>query len=491
MYDLITTSVLVLYPVVAICLFIFKPMNQAVIWTVLLAQLLLPVGPMIKFDQIPQFDKITIPCLSLLIGCAIVGRFKNLIPQKIGLVELLAGMFLLGPFVTSYNNAETLVYGPLHIAGVGVYDAISNLLIAGITLIPYFVGRTMMREEADNGEILRAMVLSMLAYSIPTLFEVRFSPQLHYWVYGAYSSDFDQAIRDGGFRPLVFMGHGLVLAHYVTIALIAAVGFWRLRLSTLLPSGRRATRISQDLSWLVGNYRIVACYFGLVLAFCRTLGADLYAIALSPLILFTTAKTQMKVAVVLAFLALLYPAMRYSNILSTDTLVNLATSISAERGGSLDYRFNNENLLLAHAVQKPIFGWGRYGRNRVYDEETGRDLVVTDGEWIVELSQWGIVGFIAEFGLLCLSVFKAAAALRYARTHRESVLFSVLALIVAASIFDLLPNAFLFPFTWLTAGVLLGRAEALVARRSVRAGDVISEEPINQLSPAFAMKKRA
>lgn len=481
MYDLITTSALVLYPIVAICLFAFKPFNQAVIWTVLLAQLLLPVGPMIKFDQIPQFDKSSIPCLSLLIGCAIAGRLQFLVSKKFGVVELLAGMLLFGPFVTSYYNGETLNYGPLRIGGVGLYDAISNFLSVAIKLIPYFVGRTMMREEADNAEILRAMVSGMLVYSIPTLFEVRFSPQLHYWVYGAYSSDFDQAIRDNGFRPMVFMGHGLVLAHYVMIALIAAVGFCKLRLSPV-------ARLRGGFTRVVG---FVACYLAVVLLFCRTLGADLYAIALSPLIWFTSAKTQMKVAVMLAFLALLYPALRYANIVSTESLVSLASSISVERGASLEYRFNNENLLLSHAAQKPMFGWGRYGRNRVYDEETGRDLVVTDGEWIIELSQWGIVGFIAEFGLLCLTVFKASAALRYAKNYRESTLFSVLALIVAASIFDLLPNGFLFSFTWLTAGVLLGRAEALLARSVVRSGAGVPEESINQMTSSFARKRRA
>ena len=30
------------------------------------------------------------------------------------------------------------------------------------------------------------------------------SPQLHYWFYGYYPSDFNQYMRDGGFRPMVF-----------------------------------------------------------------------------------------------------------------------------------------------------------------------------------------------------------------------------------------------------------------------------------------------
>jgi hypothetical protein len=478
MHDFITTSALALYPIVAIFLFASRRFSRAVIWTVLLAQLLLPVGPFIKFDKIPQFDKFSIPCLCLLIGCAMAGRVKFLVSKKFGLVEFLTALFLFGPFMTSFFNGEALRYGPLQLAGVGLYDAFSNLGSAFITLIPYFVGRTLMREEVDNAEILRALILSMLAYSIPTLFEVRLSPQLHYWVYGSYASMFAQSFRDGGFRPSVFMGHGLVLAHYMAIAVIAAVGLWRLRLSILSLWPR-----------VVSNYRIVAWYLAVILLFCRTLGADLYAIFFSFLVLFTSAKTQMKVAVMLVFLALLYPTMRYVDIAPTNTLVKIANSISEERGGSLDYRFNNENLLLKHAIQKPVFGWGRFGRNRVYDED-GKDLAVTDGEWIIVLGQWGAVGFIAEFGLLSLVLFKAAAALRYAKTRRESMLFSVLALIVASSIFDLLPNAFLFPWTWLMAGTLLGRAEALLARKTVVSENDLSEKAVDHLAPGLAIKGR-
>jgi hypothetical protein len=79
------------------------------------------------------------------------------------------------------------------------------------------------------------------------------------------------------------------------------------------------------------------------------------------------------------------------------------------------------------------------------------------------MGSFGLIGFIAEFGLLALCVFRAAMALKFTQTTKESVCLAALALIVALNTFDLLPNGWIMPWTWLLAGTLLGRAEALSA----------------------------
>ena len=86
---------------------------------------------------------------------------------------------------------------------------------------------------------------------------------------------------------------------------------------------------------------------------------------------------------------------------------------------------------------------------------------MTDGRWTITLGQFGLFGFLAEFGLLALTVFRAASTLRFAESERDSVFLGALALIIAINMIDLLPNASLSPWTWLLAGALLGRAEAL------------------------------
>ena len=75
--------------------------------------------------------------------------------------------------------------------------------------------------------MLRGLVVAGLIYSLPMLFEVRMSPQLHTWIYGYFPHSFGQQMRDGGFRPVVFIGHGLGVAFFVMTTVVAAAAFWR------------------------------------------------------------------------------------------------------------------------------------------------------------------------------------------------------------------------------------------------------------------------
>jgi hypothetical protein len=131
-----------------------------------------------------------------------------------------------------------------------------------------------------------------------------------------------------------------------------------------------------------------------------------------------------------------------------------------DRADSLRFRFDQEKQLLDKASRRVLFGWARFNRNHVFDEE-GKDTSVTDGRWIITLGQFGLVGFGAEFGLLALAVFRGALALKFAKRKNEGIFLAALALIVAINMIDLLPNASLSPWTWLLTGALLGRAETL------------------------------
>ena len=137
-------------------------------------------------------------------------------------------------------------------------------------------------------------------------------------------------------------------------------------------------------------------------------------------------------------------------------------AISEARGSSLKFRFDQEDQLLERASQRFWFGWGRYGRSRVFVESwTGAaaDASVTDGRWIITMGQFGLFGFLAEFGLLAFPVFRAASILRLQLPFREAVLVAALALIVAINVVELLPNSTLSPWSWFLAGALLGRSE--------------------------------
>lgn len=447
MQNWIASFALLLWPVVAFWLYRTRPINRATVWTILGGLLLLPVGEAIKLAPgIPQLDKFSVPNLAALLGCVFVARHRLRFFSRIGFVEVLLFMSLVGPFITSELNGDIIFAGGTTILpAVGHYDAVSAVISQFVFLLPFFLGRQFLRNAADSAEILHVLTIAGFLYSIPILFEVRFSPQLHYWFYGYSPSSFFMEMRGGGFRPMVFMGHGLLASFFMMTAVLAATALWRARARfAAVPA-------------------ITAAYLSVVLVLCKSLGSLLYGLALVPVVALTPPRLQLRIAVLLAAITLLYPMIRMADLVPTRFVYDWARSISKDRADSLQVRFDQERQLLNRASQRLIFGWGRYGRSVIYDPESGKITSLTDGLWIITIGQFGIFGFLAEFGILAFPIFSAAAALRYTDWAQDRVFLAALALIIAVNMIDLLPNATITPWTWLLAGALLGRAEALRA----------------------------
>ena len=58
-------------------------------------------------------------------------------------------------------------------------------------------------------------------------------------------------------------------------------------------------------------------------------------------------------------------------------------------------------------MEKPLFGWGGWGRNRVFSKEDGKDLSITDGQWAIEIGETGILGFLIYYAILFTPLFYA------------------------------------------------------------------------------------
>lgn len=433
------------WPLVSIILFRVLPAVEALLWTILGAQMFLPELTELKVEMLPQIDKNSIASICALVGCMATAH-QSPVKTRVGLAGILLTMYFVGPLITSYLNGDVVVVGARVLPGVGVYDGISASISQLFMVIPFFLGRRYLNLPAGTESVLRVLAIAGLIYSLPVLFEVRMSSQLHRWIYGFFPSDFVTEGRAGGFRPVVFMGRGLIVAFFTLTSAVAAAALWR--------AGRSIGRIGGGLA---------TTYLGGVLLVCKSWGALTYGIVLVPLVRFARPRVQVLFAAIIVSIALTYPVIRYLNLFPEQELLQLASDISPDRAASLQTRFVNEDQLLARASERFLFGWGRYGRNRVYDEESGRDVSLTDGRWIITLGTWGIFGFIAEFGLLALVVFRAVSALRFAKAREQSLLAS-LAVICAITLFEQLPNASIRPWTWLIAGALLGRSEALQKR---------------------------
>jgi hypothetical protein len=457
---------LLAWPLVAFLLYRTRPASEATVWTILGALLLLPSQLPIKIPMIPAIDKSSVSVLSAVAGCFLFAPRLKRFGSGLGLAEILAAAYIFGPVVTSVLNNDLIVIGGRVLPGVDWYDGISALLSQTILFLPFFVGRRFLYKVEDIEIILRALALAGLLYSLPMLFEIRFSPQLSTWIYGYFPSSFDGEIRYDGFRPVVFTNNGLTAAFFVSTAFLAAVVLWRVnsRLGKLPAGG-------------------VLAYLGALLILCKSSGALVYAIVFGFLVRWTKPATQVRVAVLLAGIAIFYPVLRMADYFPTDELVSISSTFNQERADSLKFRFEQEQQLLARASERLFFGWGRYGRNRVYEEDSGRDTSTTDGLWILMLGQFGLVGFLAQFGLLTLPIFRVGAAIKRVQSEREGIFLAALAGIAALTVIEQLPNSSVSPWSWLLAGALLGRSESIMAKaRGSRIGREVVAKPSGGLA---------
>ena len=243
---------------------------------------------------------------------------------------------------------------------------------------------------------LRSSSYSALIYTPLCLYEVRMSPQLHLRVYGFMQHEFLQTIRFNGFRPMVFMQHGLALALFLTSATLAA--------GMLLCSG--AARPLRALIPVRFPYLFASLL--LVLALTTVLTKSIGALVLGAvgIVVFVSAlrlRTRW-LLVCLVLVGPLYIAARTSGAWKGSDLVPLVrTTLGQDRADSFEIRQINEDLLMARAFEGPPLGWGGWGRNRLHDR-FGKDLTITDGLWIITLGERGFLGLLSLYLAMLLPV---------------------------------------------------------------------------------------
>lgn len=451
---------LVAWPLVIIVMFRAMSLERALIWSVLGGYLFLPQLSEVNFPGIPAFNKVSIPNLTaFFVITAILGKLPGLMP-KAWPGRLLVVALVLSPAVTVLTNLEPIRFGVqsygsfavmdpsalvrAELPGLRAYDSLAALVGQFIFLLPFFLAREFLRSEAAIRELLRALVVAIMIYSLPMLFEVRFSPQLHTWIYGFFQHDFGQTIRFGGFRPIVFTPHGLWLALFTFKALLASVA-----LTIMAPPERK------------GRMLAISLFVVLLLILCRSMGPIVLALALLPPLIFAPRRVHLLIGLAVAVLVLAYPVLRGAGVIPTDALLALVERIDGDRAGSLGFRFRNEDLILAHVAEKPLFGWGGWGRFMPHDPLTGANYVVVDGHWIIVIGQYGWLGYLALFGLLVLPLISLWRQSRRAMAPEIPFAVSALVLVYAGNLIDLLPNATLIPFSLLIGGALLGHAEVV------------------------------
>lgn len=455
-------------PLLFFVIFKIYPPVLASALSLMIGYLFLPSDVGVDLPLLPEFDKefITVFCVALFVSLEVSKRQAvqrrverglqlktdkerpkvqgGLLPQHPVAVALIV-LFFFSAIMTGLTNADQIVTNSgVLLPGYTVYSTLSLCLDVGVTLMPFLLGRKLFAHPESQKTLLAVLAICMFGYSAFALFEIRMSPQLHNWVYGFHPYSFIQAMRDGGFRPSVFLTHGLWLALLNAMAIIAAIGAYRARVGSVDPK-----------FWL-----LVAGWLFLVLAISNSLGAFLLAIAFVPVALFFSTRAQPIIAACIGLVILVYPALRERGLVPVETVVNLAENVNESRAQSLAFRFENEQDLLDLVSERPLAGWGGYGRGMLWNEWTGEASTIVDGYWIIAFSIGGYLRYIAEYGLLTFAFFQILIRGRKLDIGPETAILTILATV---NLIDMIPNGTATIITWVIAGGLVGRIEILRA----------------------------
>jgi tetratricopeptide (TPR) repeat protein len=414
------------WPVIVVLIFNVLPPRKAVVGSFVIAWLFLPnVGYVIP--GLPDYTKMTATVIGVLIGSMIFdqARFFAFRPRWFD-IPIVA--WCLGAFVTTIMNDLT------------AYNGLSLMIVELVNWgLPYFIGRLYLSDLDAMKELAEAIAIGGICYIPLCLLEMRLSPVLQYWV---YNIGVREGMRYGGFRPMVFMSTGLMLGIWMANASVVSYALWSFG----------TIKSIRGISFGMLTLALVVTTF-----LCKSTGAIglmLFAIV----VLWITKRFKKPLALwVMVLIPPLYCTTRSFDLWSGQNIVEMAkATVGDERARSFEYRLEMEQLLVARAFERPIFGWGGFNRFQVTNE-TGRTITVPDGFWVIAL---GVQGFIGLTSMLALFVLPMILTLRRfpMATWSDPRVGPVvgLALMLSMTMIDFLSNAMIMPLYPLAIGGFLG-----------------------------------
>jgi hypothetical protein len=409
---------------VVITLFSKLPPRRAVISSFLFAWMFLPMAEY-PIPGLPDYTKMSATCWGVLIA-ALIFDSNSIFSFRFKTIDIPMIIWCLCPLFSSLTN------------GLGIYDGISESLAQTVTWgFPYFIGRIYFDNLESLKEFAIGIFIGGLIYMPLCWFEIRFSPQLHRIFYGYHQRAFLQTMRYGGFRPMVFMEHGLM------------VGIWMMS-STLIGLWLWVTGILKKVKGIPISVLVIMLLITSIL--CKSTGAiALFIVGIG--ILLITKKIKINIMLICLMLAsVLYVSTRATGFWDGENFTMFIYEHDKERAQSLWTRFDNENMLIEKALEKKTFGWGGWGRSRVYDEE-GEDITITDGLWIIVFGKNGLFGLTA---LMASILFPMVILMKrynpWDLFHPKVVSATLLSVLLGLYMVDSLLNAMVNPIFMVASG---------------------------------------
>ncbi len=421
------------------------PPGKAALYSILIGTLFLPEMVAFKLPLFPEFVKQRVLNLALLI--AVLSRPK--LPKAESWVGWWVGLMFVSSFMTYRTNQDTVTSGIVTMNGLVFRDGMYSFLADATSgVMATYLAMRCFRGERDILNWVRLLTGFGLIYAIPLLWESRMSPQLHTNLYGFPAvDDFGQSMRWGGYRPVAFMAHGLAVSLFMMGTVVTAAVMSRF--------GMRIWRLSGSQAFW---------FLLLTTIWCKSTGTWIYMAIAVPMARYASAKAMHRTATVLASIVTLYPFLRSTQIFPVDWILAQAAKISADRMQSLKFRFDNEDLLLKHAMERPWFGWSTsFGRNNLFDD-FGSRVTTTDGAWIIAVGHGGLMGLFLYLGIPVLSIFLAASRAKKIRDPRYRTMIAALNLYLAFMWVDILPNGQFTMMPFFLGGALCAMTKTLGSR---------------------------
>ncbi len=435
------------WPLAALLIFVFLEPRRAVLVALLAGWLFLPVARF-TFPGV-TYSRWVACAAGALLGVLLFDS-RKILKLRLGWIDLPMIAWCLCPIPSSITN------------NLGFYDGFRGAVDQILQFaIPYILGRLYFHDPKGLREVAVGLFVGGLIYLPLCLIEMRMSPQLHSWVYGYHQHEWGQAFRFGGWRPVVFMNHGLEVGMWMSAASLAGVWLWM--------TGALRQILAIPVSFLVPPLLGTT-------VLCKSVGAlALLACGLAALMMTRWPRTKW-LLVGLILVPIAYIAFRVPALWSGDQIVEAARVFGEDRAESVHYRFVAEEGLARHAMHQPLFGWGGWGRNRPSTFDLDQPDLATDGLWIITLGSNGLFGLAGLLGTFLIPPLLLVLRLKTPLwAHPWCAPAAILAVVMILFMIDCLMNAMVNPFYLVAAGGL-GRAVRAPLRR--RASGALQPEVV-------------
>lgn len=428
MQELINVALILIWPL--FCCFIFTRLDTvtATFVSIVGGMLFLPVKVQLDLPLIPGIDKYVSSSIGAIVGIVVVKKKSFNWFGSNGVVKNFIVAIVAISFFNFLFNTAPIFNGGVWKAGLSAHEAVSAAILTYLTLLPLIIGINVVKSEEDVIKLLKLLIVALLVYLPFVLYEIRFSPQLHKNVYGFSPHSFIQQIRNGGFRAVVFLGHGLLTANFYL------GGF----LALLILAKLKKYFISRTF------HQVLIAFVFICLIFLKSATALAIALLGASLLFLFNARIQKHILKLIVACVIVYPLFVYSAVLPLDWLYeNLQLIFSEERLRSLYFRFYNEQLMVEYLGNYFLIGYGGSGRSYFYG-------AIPDGTWLVWTMRYGFVFWALNVLLYSRALFSASNG---HLNKNKLVLLSVLPTMILV---DQIPNSsWSMPWVWLLTGAII------------------------------------